>query len=313
MGLFDRLKKGLSKTREAVVGRLGKIVGLHTAIDDSLFDEMEEALIAADVGVAPSSRIISNLRARVRRDGLTDPAGVLALLKEEVAALLPADQDGDPFHASLAETPHVIMVVGVNGVGKTTTIGKLAYQYREAGKRVLIAAADTFRAAANEQLEIWTKRAGVEILRQSPGADPGAVAFDAVKHAQAASLDVVIVDTAGRLHTKSNLMEELKKIRRVIAKVMPTAPQEVLLVLDGTTGQNAIQQARQFNAAAGVTGIVLTKLDGTAKGGVVIGVASVFSIPVRYIGVGEAVEDLQPFNPHAFVDALFAQDERNTN
>ena len=302
---FNRLKDGLSKTREVVFDALGKITHLHSTTDDALFEEIEETLIGGDVGVATSTYVVDQVRARVKKDGILNPQKVVSLVKEEVTKLFPVPPSVDPFREEFSEIPHVIMVVGVNGVGKTTTIGKLAYRYRRVGKSVLIAAADTFRAAANEQIEVWTERAGAEILRQVRGADPASVAFDAIRHAQAKRHDIVIVDTAGRLHTKVNLMEELRKVHRVIKKAMPSAPHEVLLVLDATTGQNAIQQARQFTDAVGVTGIALTKLDGTAKGGVVIGIAQTLSIPVRYVGVGEDIGDLLPFDPYAFVEALF--------
>jgi|ERR1041384_469953 fused signal recognition particle receptor len=312
MGILDtlkltRLREGLAKTRENIFGKIQRILGGTAAIDDDLIEKLEEALIAGDVGGQTAAKIIGNLRESVRRDRIDAPSDLDALLRSEIRKLLHVDSPpaADPIEVPGGHKPHVIMVVGVNGVGKTTTIGKLAHNYRKAGKSVLIAAADTFRAAANEQLEIWAKRAGVEIIRQAPGADPAAVAFDSLKSALARGTDVLIIDTAGRLHTKINLMEELKKINRVLQKLLPEAPHEVLLVLDATTGQNAIQQARQFGAAVGVTGLVISKLDGSAKGGVVLAIADELKIPVRFIGVGEQLEDLQPFDRGAFVDALF--------
>ncbi len=312
MGFLDglkltRLKAGLAKTRENIFGKIQKILGGSASIDDNLIDKLEETLIAGDVGAATSSKIISNLKESVRRSRIESPQELDALLRSEIRKLLDGGPPGaaDPMAVPAGTKPYVVMVVGVNGVGKTTTIGKLAHNYRNGGKSVLIAAADTFRAAANEQLEVWAERAGVEIIRQAPGADPAAVAFDSLKSALARGTDVLIIDTAGRLHTKTNLMEELKKINRVLRKLHPEAPHEVLLVLDATTGQNAIQQARQFGTAVGVTGLVISKLDGSAKGGVVLAIADELRIPVRFIGVGEELDDLQPFDRAAFVDALF--------
>lgn len=312
MGFFDkfklsRLKEGLAKTRETLVGKVQKLLLGKSRIDDETIDALEEILITGDVGVATTGRIIENIRSRVKKEKFEDAAQLDTLLRDEIQQLFgngagPAD---DPFMLPPAHKPHVIMVVGVNGVGKTTTIGKLAHNYKTAGKSVIIAAADTFRAAANEQLAIWAKRAHVEIIQQQHGADPAAVAFDALRSAVAQQADLMIIDTAGRLHTKVNLMEELKKIRRVLEKIVPDAPHEVLLVLDASTGQNAIQQARQFTAAVAITGLVLTKLDGTAKGGVVLGICNELSIPVKFIGVGEQIDDLQPFDRRAFVEALF--------
>jgi len=312
MGFLDKLKltrlrEGLTKTRENLVGRIHRILAAATSIDDEVIERLEEALIAGDVGVATATKIVGRLKERVKKDGYENPAELDSLLKDEVQNLLPdgASSLEDPFRMPPGGPPRVILVVGVNGVGKTTTIGKLAYNYRNAGRSVLIAAADTFRAAANEQLEIWAGRAGVDIIRQAQGADPAAVAFDALKAAIARGSDVLIVDTAGRLHTKVNLMEELKKIKRVIQKLLSDAPHDVFLVLDASTGQNAIQQAKQFSAAVGVTGLIVSKLDGTAKGGVVLAIADELGIPVRFIGVGEQLDDLQPFDRSAFVDALF--------
>lgn len=313
MGFLDRFKKvkdGLSRTRTGFVDKITRVIAKKTKIDDELIDEIEETLLSSDVGFDATEKIIADIRARVKAEGYEDASVLKGLLKEEIAKYL-AESDGA---ASSTTTPHIIMVVGVNGVGKTTTVGKLSYNFRNEGKKVLIAAADTFRAAANEQLQVWAHRAGVEIIQQNPGTDPGAVAFDAVNAAKARAVDVVLIDTAGRLHTKTNLMEELRKIVRVIRKVIPDAPHEVYLVLDAVTGQNGLVQARQFLDAAGVTGIVLTKLDGTAKGGIVIAISQELKLPVKYIGVGEGIDDLQPFDRTTFVDALFseAQEENSS-
>ncbi len=312
MGFFDKfklskLKEGLSKTRDNLSGKIRKILLGKTKIDDELIENLEEILLAGDVGVATTATIIDNIRARVKKERYENPEALDSLLRDEIQQLLNVNgaYDENPFNIPATHQPHVLMIVGVNGVGKTTTIGKLAYQYRTAGKKVIIAAADTFRAAANEQLEIWAQRAGVEIIQQSHGADPASVAFDALHAAIARQADLMIIDTAGRLHTKINLMEELKKIKRVLQKIMPDAPHEIFLTLDASTGQNAIQQAKQFTAAVGITGLVLTKLDGTAKGGVVLAVSNELKIPVRFIGIGEQIDDLQPFDRKAFVDALF--------
>jgi len=314
MGLLDtlgfhRLKEGLARTRESLVGTVTRLMAGKTTIDDALLDQIEEALIAGDVGVETTGKILDAVRVRVKEERYETPDGLQRLLRDEIRRQFAGGTEpgDDPFVLPAAR-PRVIMVVGINGVGKTTTIGKLAHRYATAGHRVVIAAADTFRAAANEQLEIWAKRAGAEIVRQAHGADPAAVAYDAIQSAVARKADVVIVDTAGRLHTKVNLMEELRKIRRVMEKHNPEFPHEVLLVIDASTGQNGLQQARQFAAAVGVTGLVLTKLDGTARGGIVLAITKELSIPVRYIGVGERIDDLQPFDRSAFVDALFAQD-----
>ncbi len=307
---FERLKEGLARTRGNIIGRVNRVIKGRSKIDDELLDEIEEILLTGDVGVETTMKIMQNVKDRVKKERCENPDQLDRLLKEEIVRLLALDGeigviDQNPFDLPPDKKPYVIMVVGVNGTGKTTTVGKLAYDYRTAGKQVLIGAADTFRAAANEQLEIWAERAGVNMIQQGHGADPGAVAFDSVKAAIARQADVVIVDTAGRLHTKVNLMEELKKIKRVMQKLLPDAPHEVLLVLDATTGQNAIQQAKQFTRAVGVTGLVLTKLDGTAKGGIVIAVGKELNIPVKYIGVGERIDDLQTFDRKAFVQALF--------
>lgn len=307
MGLLDRFKKikdGLSRTRSGLVDRISKVISGRTKIDDELISEIEEALLSSDLGFDATEKIIADIRAKVKTEGYDNSEMLKGLLKEEIAKYLVSSNGRDQYDSK----PHVIMVVGVNGVGKTTTVGKLAYNFKTDGKKVLIAAADTFRAAANEQLKIWADRAEVEIIQQKPGTDPGAVAYDAVSAAKARDVDVVLIDTAGRLHTKTNLMEELKKIRRVIQKVIPEAPHEVYLVLDAVTGQNGLVQARQFLGAAGVTAIVLTKLDGTAKGGIIIAISQELKLPVKYVGVGEGIDDLQPFDSKIFVDALFDHD-----
>ncbi len=315
MGLFsffsrekkEDLNQGLSKTKEAFFTRLSRAIAGKSTVDDDVLDALEETLVSSDVGVETTLKIIEHIQQRVSKDKYLGTKELNRILKEEMAALL---QTGDnmPDDFTLPEgvkRPYVILVVGVNGVGKTTTIGKLAYQFKKAGNQVLLGAADTFRAAAVEQLQIWGDRVGVPVISQGSGADPAAVAYDTVKSAVARKADVVIIDTAGRLHNRVNLMNELGKIRNVLKKVMPEAPQEVLLVLDATTGQNAIEQARQFSAATDVTALAVTKLDGTAKGGVVIGISDQFRIPVRYIGVGEKMEQLQVFNREAFVETLF--------
>jgi fused signal recognition particle receptor len=311
MGLLDKiglgkLREGLAKTREGIVGRMTRLVSTRTSIDEELLDQMEEILIAGDVGVDTSLTIIDALRTRVKNEGYTDPSQLTPLLKEEILNRFVLRTPAGPDSSTLAPTrPHVVMVVGINGVGKTTTIGKLAHEYVQSGNKVVIAAADTFRAAANEQLEIWAKRAGAQIIQQLHGSDPAAVAFDSVQAARARDADIVIIDTAGRLHTKVNLMEELRKIKRVLQKLDPSFPHEVFLVIDASTGQNGLQQAKQFSATVGVTGLILTKLDGTAKGGIVLAITRELNVPVRYIGVGEKLGDLQPFEPQAFVEALF--------
>ncbi len=316
MGLLERFKKitdGLSRTRSNFVEKISKVISGKTKIDDQVIDGIEEVLLSSDIGFNATEKIIGDIRARVKTEGYEDSQMLKSLLKEEIEKYLiecnyagqtPGSQR-DPAMSGIA-APHIIMIVGVNGVGKTTTVGKLAYNLKNDGNKVLIAAADTFRAAANEQLKIWADRAGVEIIQQQPGTDPGAVAYDAVSAAKARGIDVVLIDTAGRLHTKTNLMDELRKIYRVVKKVTPDAPHEVYLVLDAVTGQNGLVQAREFLEAAGVTGIVLTKLDGTAKGGIVVAISQELKIPVKYIGVGEDIDDLQPFDRKAFVDALFS-------
>ncbi len=304
MGFFGKISEGLRKTRESFLGKVEELTNSFTSIDEDLFDEMEEILILADVGAATAGEITQRLRERVKKTGTTDPAAVKALLKEVVAEMLEGD------HSLHLETkPSVILVIGVNGVGKTTTIGKLANQLAGEGKRVILAAADTFRAAAIDQLEVWAQRAGVALIRQGEGSDPAAVVFDAVSAGKSRGADVIICDTAGRLHNKKNLMDELAKISRVIHRELPESSVEVLLVLDATTGQNALNQAKSFKEAAGLTGIVLTKLDGTARGGVIIGIKQELDIPIKYIGVGEQIDDLRPFDPQEFVDALFEDGE----
>ncbi len=315
MGLFglfskdkkESLDKGLSKTKESLFSRLTKAVVGKSQVDAEVLDQLEEILIQSDVGVETTLKIIERIEKRVSRDKYMGTAELNTMLKEEVASLLQENKALDMADYSLPEDgkPYVIMVVGVNGVGKTTTIGKLAYQFRKSGKSVLLGAADTFRAAAVDQLIIWSERAGVPVITQGMGADPASVAFDTISAAKTRGTDVVIIDTAGRLHNKIGLMNELSKIKKVMAKVVPDAPHEVLLILDASTGQNAIEQARQFTAATEVTALALTKLDGTAKGGVVIGISDQFRIPVKYIGVGERMEDLQIFDRIEFVDSLF--------
>lgn len=302
LGFFERLKQGLSKTSESLVGRIDRLVLGRKQIDADTLEELEEILITADIGVTTSVELIRTLEQRLKRNELQDGEALRSALKEEILVRL--ERFSQPLLVKDA-SPFVIMVIGVNGVGKTTTIGKLASRFANDGKRVLLAAGDTFRAAAADQLVVWGERAGVDVIRHQEGADPAAVVFDACKAAVARQVDILIVDTAGRLHTKVNLMEEMKKMRRVIGREIPGAPHETLLVLDAATGQNALSQARLFKEAAEVSGIALTKLDGTAKGGIVLAVTNEFQIPVRYIGVGEAVEDLRDFDPKQFVEALF--------
>ncbi len=301
MKLWDRFREGLTRTRDNLTGKIDGLVSRHTGIDDDLFDELEEVLIEADMGPETSVALVDEVRQRVRRDKVKDPLRVREILKEEIRRLL---GEQTPSLQANGFSPAVILVVGVNGAGKTTTIGKLAHRYKQEGRRVLIAAADTFRAAAAEQLEIWAGRAGVEIIRHGEGADPAAVAYDAVKAARSRSTDVLVIDTAGRLQTKTNLMEELKKIGRVVGRECPGAPHEVLLVLDATTGQNGVSQAKLFKEAVAVTGVVLTKLDSTARGGVVVSISRDLALPVKLVGVGEGMEDLQPFDAQAYVDGL---------
>ncbi len=315
MGLFElfsknkkeKLDKGLSKTRSTFISRLSKAMAGSSTVDTEVLDQLEEILISSDVGVGTTIKIIERIEARVARDKYLGTDELNRILKEEVTALLYENEAEDvpgPM-GNNAEIPYVIMVVGVNGVGKTTTIGKLAHKFRLGGKKVVVGAADTFRAAAVDQLTIWTERAGVPMVSQGMGADPASVAYETLVYAREHASDLAIIDTAGRLHNKVNLMNELSKIRRVMQKVVPGAPHEVLLVLDGSTGQNAFEQARQFISVTEVNALAITKLDGTAKGGVVIGVSDQFSVPVKYIGVGEGIDDLQLFDREAFVEALF--------
>lgn len=300
----ERLRSGLEKTRASLLGRLGKLLR-GRQLDDTLLAELEEVLLLADVGISTTEKIIDGLRRRARLLDPSDSDAVKDAIKSEICELLLSTQSSPSFRDE--QKPQVILIVGVNGVGKTTTIGKLAYRLRNEGKRVIIGAADTFRAAANEQLEVWAQRAGVEIVHQQSGADPAAVAYDTLHAALARSMDVCMIDTAGRLHTKAGLMQELEKITRVMKKLVPSAPHEVFLILDATTGQNGLQQVREFAKVAPLTGIIITKLDGTAKGGIVLAIADQMKVPVRYIGVGESVEDLQPFDAVAFVEALFEE------
>jgi fused signal recognition particle receptor len=304
---FSRLRDGLTRTREAFVEKVDALVLGKKTLDPIFFDDLEEVLVEADLGVPTTLAIIEHLRHELSRDALADGLAVREALERRVAEMLATAEH--PLDVTRAK-PFVVMVVGVNGVGKTTTIGKLAARYRAEGRSVLVAAGDTFRAAAVEQLEVWGRRAGVDVVKQAMGTDSSAVAFDAVRAARARGVDVLLVDTAGRLHTKVNLMEELKKVRRVIARELPGAPHETLLVLDATNGQNAIEQARLFTSEAGVTGLVLTKVDGTARGGVVIAIANELSLPIRYLGVGEKVDDLRDFEAREFVEALFGKVER---
>lgn len=306
------LDKGLEKTKESVFTKLSRAVIGKSKVDDEVLDNLEEVLVSSDVGVDTTLRIIERIETRVAKEKYLNTGELNNILKEEIVALLEKNTSGPEFDfaGSLPSKPYIIMVVGVNGSGKTTTIAKLAYHFRNAGKKVLLGAADTFRAAAIDQLQIWADRADVQIVKQKMGSDPASVAFDSVKSGVAGNYDVVIIDTAGRLHNKVNLMSELSKIKRVIEKVIPEGPNEVLLVLDGSTGQNAFEQARQFTAATDVTAMAITKLDGTAKGGVVIGISDQFKIPVRYIGLGEKMDDLQVFNPYEFVDSLFTQENK---
>lgn len=317
MGIFsifskdrkENLDKGLSKTRENMLSKLSRALVGKSSIDEGFLDDLEEILITSDVGVNTTLKIINRIEERVKKDKYFGSSELNQLLKEEIASLLAENATGDvkDFELPAGDDPYVIMVVGVNGVGKTTTIGKLAYKFRMAGKSVVLGASDTFRAAAVDQLRIWSERAGVPIVTQGMGADPASVAYDTLDAAKSRNADVVIIDTAGRLHNKVNLMNELSKIRRVMQKVIPDAPHEILLILDASTGQNAVEQARQFTAATEVNALALTKLDGTAKGGVVIGISDEFKVPVKYIGVGEKIEDLQIFDRELFVESLFAE------
>jgi fused signal recognition particle receptor len=303
-GFFEKLKEGLSKTHQGFVEKIDQLFLGKKSIDQDLLDELEGLLFSADLGVKTSSQLIEGVQKELRRGELQEPEKVKDFIKQEILRILKSGEK--PLTIDFSQIkPFLFMVVGVNGVGKTTTIAKIAHQYSSQGKKVLIGAADTFRAAAVEQLEVWAKRVGADLIKQSKGSDPSAVAFDSVHAAKARNVDLVFIDTAGRLHTKVNLMEELKKVKRIIARECPGAPHEVLLVLDATTGQNAISQANLFNEAIGVTGIALTKLDGTAKGGIIIGITEELKIPVRYIGVGEGMDDLREFNAFEFIQALF--------
>lgn len=303
----ENLDKGLSKTKESVFSKLSRAVAGKSKVDDEVLDNLEEILVTSDVGVDTTLKIIERIENRVSKDKYLGTAELNSILKEEIAALLSENNTNDniDFNFEFKHHPYVILVVGVNGVGKTTTIGKLAHQFKQAGKSVLLGAADTFRAAAVDQLVIWANRVNVPIVNQGMGADPASVAYDTLSSAISQNTDVVIIDTAGRLHNKINLMNELTKIKRVMQKLIPDAPHEILLILDASTGQNAIEQAKQFTAATEVNALALTKLDGTAKGGVVIGISDQFKIPVKYIGIGEKMEDLQVFNRSEFVDSLF--------
>lgn len=300
MGFFDKLKEKLTKTKQTIIEKIEAIVPVGKKIDETTIEEIEEILISSDVGVQATEHITSILKKRVKEGALKDYSDLKSLLKDELYKILENET-----HLNLSFKPAVILVVGVNGVGKTTTIGKLGYKFINEGKSVVFAAADTFRAAAIEQLEIWSKKVGADIIKHKSGADPAAVAFDALEHAKSKNKDIVIIDTAGRLHTKFSLMEELKKINRVMKKSIPEAPHETLLILDATTGQNAVRQAALFNEAVGLTGVVVTKLDGTAKGGVIFAIKKEIGIPIKLIGLGEGVDDLKEFNPKEFVDALF--------
>ena len=299
MGFFEKISAGLKKTRDSLMGRLEGLAAGFTKVDEDFFNELEETLIMGDVGANVTMRIMDELRDRVRHAGITEPAEVIGQLREIITGLM-----GEESPLDLSTKPSVVLVIGVNGVGKTTTIGKMAAYLRGEGKQVLLAAADTFRAAAAEQLAVWADRAGAELIRHEEGSDPASVVFDAIHAGKSRGADVIICDTAGRLHNKKNLMDELGKIARVISRELPDAAVEVLLVLDATTGQNAISQARSFQEAAGITGIVLTKLDGTAKGGAVIGIREELGVPVKYVGLGEGIDDLQPFNAEEYVKAL---------
>ncbi|AVR45858.1 signal recognition particle-docking protein FtsY [Christiangramia fulva] len=303
----ENLDKGLEKSKTSFFDKMSKAVAGKSKVDDEVLDELEEVLVRSDVGVATTIKIINRIEERVARDKYVGTDELNKILREEIAALLSENNTGEYAELDIPadKRPYVIMVVGVNGVGKTTTIGKLAHQFKSQGKKVVLGAADTFRAAAIDQLQIWADRTGVPIIKQKMGSDPASVAFDTIQHAVKMDADVVLIDTAGRLHNKVNLMKELSKVKRVMQKTIAEAPHEVLLVLDGSTGQNAFEQAKQFTAATEVTSLAVTKLDGTAKGGVVIGISDQFKIPVKYIGVGEGVEDLQVFNKYEFVDSFF--------
>lgn len=307
MGLFSKINKGLKKTRDSMAGAIDSVLRGRTEIDDSFYDELEEVLVTGDVGVVTASKITEELREKVRKNNLRRTEDVRNAIKEIVAGLLEGEQE-----MNLVTMPSIILVIGVNGVGKTTTIGKMAALYKREGKKVIVGAADTFRAAAIEQLEIWTERAGVEIVKHKEGADPAAVVFDTISAGKARNADIIIIDTAGRLHNKKNLMDELSKIYRIIDRELPYSDREVLLVLDATTGQNAVNQAREFQNIAEITGIVLTKLDGTARGGVVLAIKNDLHVPVKFVGLGEKLDDLQPFDPSAFAEGLFDVEAADT-
>jgi len=304
MSFFEKIRDGLRKTRDAIFGRIDTMLKSFTKIDDELFEELEELLVMADVGVYTAEKICDEVRKRVKQEGITEPKEINHLLAEVISEMLKGGQE-----LKIDTKPSVILVIGVNGVGKTTTIGKMAANFVRQGKKVTLAAADTFRAAAIDQLQIWADRAGADIVKQGEGADPAAVVFDSISSAKAKGSDIIIVDTAGRLHNKKNLMAELEKINRIINRELPDSDKEVLLVLDATTGQNAVNQTKEFRNAAGITGIVLTKLDGTAKGGVILAIKEELNVPVKYIGVGEQIDDLQPFEPDEFARALFGAEE----
>lgn len=320
MGLFsflskdkkETLDKGLSKTKESIFTKIARAVAGKSTIDDEVLDNLEEVLVTSDVGVATTLKVIERVKKRVEKDKYVTTGELNNILHDEIASMILENHEGvnADFQVMQDSKPYVILVVGVNGVGKTTTIGKLAYQFKKAGNKVFLGAADTFRAAAIEQLDIWGQRVGVPVIKQKMGADPASVAFDTLNSAVANNADVVIIDTAGRLHNKVNLMNELTKIKNVMKKVVPDAPHEILLVLDGSTGQNAFEQAKQFTKATEVNALAVTKLDGTAKGGVVIGISDQFKIPVKYIGLGEGIEDLQIFRRREFVDSLFGSNEK---
>ncbi len=300
MGLFSKIKEGLKKTKDSMINKMQRVVNSFTKIDEELFEQLEETMIMSDIGVETSVEICSRLRKKIKEQGVTDPALIMDLIQEIVAEMMGNDTSLD-----MSTTPSIIMVIGVNGAGKTTTIGKLCHQLKSEGKKVIVAAADTFRAAAIDQLQVWTERAGVDIVKHAEGSDPGAVVYDAISAAKARNCDVLVIDKAGRLHNKKNLMDELDKINRIMSTQAEGCSKEVLLVLDATTGQNAVNQARLFSETAEITGIVLTKLDGTAKGGIVISIMNELNIPVKLIGVGEKIDDLQPFDSKSFVTALF--------
>lgn len=300
MGFLNKIKQGLKKTRESISGSIGSMLNSFTKIDEELFEELEELLVMGDVGMPTAEKICAELRTRVKEEGVTDPQLIMGMIQDIVADMISGDEE-----LHIQTKPSIILVIGVNGVGKTTTIGKMALRLQKEGKKVILGAADTFRAAAIEQLEVWANRAQVEMVKRDEGSDPASVVFDTIAKAKSVGADVIICDTAGRLHNKKNLMDELAKISRIIDRELPDSDKEVLLVLDATTGQNAVNQAREFKNAAGISGIVLTKLDGTAKGGVVLAIREELQLPVKFIGVGEKIQDLQPFDAHAFAAALF--------